>query len=82
MLFSLKIRAKPFGAEILIGVARTAPFDFLKTVERNGYLYIVSDKPEEVPYLLRDSKGLKRRKEEDPETQQTEDRLIITTVSK
>ena len=74
--------ADPFGAEILIGVARTAPFDFLKTVERNGYLYVVSGQSEEVPDLLRGTKGLKRRKREDPEIQQTEDRLIITTVSK
>ena len=42
----------------------------------------ISGQPEEVPDLLRGTKGLKRRKKEDHEIQQTEDKLIITTVSK
>ena len=72
--------AAPFGAEILVAVGRTDQFDPLKTVEKDGYYFLPVSQPEEVAYLSRDVRGFKRRQRDDASIQQTESKLMITTV--
>ena len=72
--------ASPFGAEMLVAVARTDQFDPLQTVERDGYYFLPVSQPEEVAYLTRDVRGFKRRQRDDASVQQTESKLMITTV--
>ena len=72
--------AAPFGAEMLVAVGRTDQFDPLKTVEKEGYYFLPVNQPEEVAYLSRDVRGFKRRQRDDASIQQTESKLMITTV--
>ena len=72
--------AAPFGAEMLVAVGRTDQFDPLKTVEKDGYYFLSVSQPEEVAYLSRDVRGFKRRQSDDASIQQTESKLMITTV--
>ena len=72
--------AAPFGAEMLVAVGRTDQFDPLKTVEKDGYYFLSVSQPEEVAYLSRDVRGFKRRQRDDASIQQTESKLMITTV--
>ena len=72
--------AAPFGAEMLVAVGRTDQFDPLKTVEKDGYYFLPVNQPEEVAYLSRDVRGFKRRQRDDASIQQTESKLMITTV--
>ena len=72
--------AAPFGAEMLVAVGRTDQFDPLKTVEKDGYYFLPVSQPEEVAYLSRDVRGFKRRQRDDASIQQTESKLMITTV--
>ena len=72
--------AAPFGAEMLVAVARTDQFDPLQTVENDGYYFLPVSQPEEVAYLTRDVRGFKRRQRDDASIQQTESKLMITTV--
>ena len=72
--------AAPFGAEMLVAVGRTDQFDPLKTVEKDGYDFLPVSQPEEVAYLSRDVRGFKRRQRDDASIQQTESKLMITTV--
>ena len=72
--------AAPFGAEMLVAVGRTDQFDPLQTVEKEGYYFLPASQPEEVAYLSRDVRGFKRRQRDDASIQQTESKLMITTV--
>ena len=71
----------PFGAEIIIGVARNYPFDTIETTERDGYIFIDTDNPKHLASITRGTKGFKRRKRNDESIQQTETKLILTTVA-
>jgi len=72
--------ANPFGAEMLVAVARTLPFDLLETEEIDGYFFIQSDNPKEVADLTRGVKGLRRKKKKNLEVQQSESKMTITTI--
>ena len=71
----------PFGAEMIIGVARNYPFDTIETTERDGYIFIDTDNPKHLANITRGTKGFKRRKKNDESIQQTETKLILTTVA-
>ena len=71
----------PFGAEMIIGVARNYPFDTIETNERDGYIFIDTDNPKHLANITRGTKGFKRRKRNDESIQQTETKLILTTVA-
>ena len=71
----------PFGAEMIIGVARNYPFDTIETTERDGYIFIDTDNPKHLANITRGTKGFKRRKRNDESIQQTETKLILTTVA-
>ena len=73
--------ASPFGGEMLIAVARTVPFDLLETVEVDGYFFLQSTNSTVTANLTRGTKGFKRKKKESSEIQQSESRLVITTMS-
>jgi TolB-like protein len=67
--------APPFGAEMLVVIARTQEFELLKTVEVDGYYYLEADSPKEAAAQAR---GMRKRKKQ--EIQQTEAKIIITTM--
>ena len=69
----------PFGAEMLVAIARTKEFELLKTVEVNGYYYLEADSPEEAAAQAR---GMKLKKEKPGDFQQTEAKIVVTTVEK
>ena len=71
----------PFGAEMIIGVARNYPFDTIETTERDGYIFIDTDNSKHLANITRGTKGFKRRKRNDESIQQTETKLILTTVA-
>ena len=71
----------PFGAEMIIGVARNYPFGTIETTERDGYIFIDTDNPKHLANITRGTKGFKRRKRNDESIQQTETKLILTTVA-
>ena len=71
----------PFGAEMIIGVARNYPFDTIETTEKDGYIFIDTDNPKHLANITRGTKGFKRRKRNDESIQQTETKLILTTVA-
>ena len=71
----------PFGAEMIIGVARNYPFDTIETTERDGYIFIDTDNPKHLANITRGTKGFKRRKKNNESIQQTETKLILTTVA-
>ena len=72
--------SSPFGEEMLIAVGRNRPFDRLESREENGYFYVEVDDPSQLASLTRGTRGFKRRKRKDQSVEQTEDKLIITTV--
>ena len=72
--------ADPFGAEMLMVVGRTDRFSELETVERGGYYFIASDNPGQVALLTLNTRGFKRQKRDNATGQQTESKLMITTV--
>ena len=71
----------PFGAEMIIGVARNYPFDTIETTERDGYIFIDTDNPKHLANITRGTKGFKKRKRNNESIQQTETKLILTTVA-
>ena len=72
--------ADPFGAEMLMVVGRTDRFSELETAERDEYYCIASDNPGQVALLTLDTRGFKRQKRDNATVQQTEPKLMITTV--
>ena len=80
--------AAPFGAELLVAVARTEEFPPIETREENGYFYIEDEDPELAAQRFR---GLKRTPDPDPNLQndepqpsfqQNEAQIAVTTVEK
>ena len=72
--------AGSFGAEMLVVFGRTDRFSELETVERGGYYFIASDNPGQVALLTLNTRGFKRQKRDNATVQQTESKLMITTV--
>lgn len=70
--------ADPFGAELLIVAARTEKFPVIETYENDGYLFL---KAEDAEQAARAFRGMKK-KQQRPDAQQSEARLVITTLSK
>ncbi len=70
--------AEPFGAELLIVAARTDKFPAIDTYESDGYSFL---KAEDAEQAARAFRGMKK-KQQRPEAQQSEARLVITTLSK
>lgn len=70
--------AAPFGAELLIVAARTEKFPVIETYESDGYLFV---KAEDAEQAARAFRGMKK-KQQRPDAQQSEARLVITTLSK
>ena len=68
--------APPFGAELLVVVARTEAFPPIHTYESDGY-YFLSAK--DAGQAARDFRGMKK-KQTQPDVQQTETRLVLTTM--
>ena len=70
------ICASPFGAEVLQVFARTEqPFEPLAVVEHDDYNFLKED----LPMFLAKTRGFKRKQ---PETMQTEKRVVITTMER
>ena len=61
-------------------MARTKPFELLETQEIDGCFFIQSDNPKEVADLTRGVKGLRRKKKKNSEIQQSESKMVITTI--
>ena len=68
----------PFGAELLVVVARTEEFPPIQTYESDGY-YFLSAK--DARQAARDFRGMKK-KQERPDAQQSEIQLVLTTMKK
>lgn len=71
--------ASPFGAEMLIVVARVKKFEPLKTVEKNGYFFLKVANARDAAAQVR---GMKKKKKKDDEIRQTEAKIVITTMEK
>jgi TolB-like protein len=69
--------ARPFGAEMLVVVARTEKFEPLDIVEQDGYFFLKAATAKDAAAMTR---GMKRRKQEASDIQQTEAKIIITTI--
>jgi len=69
--------APPFGAEMLICLASTVPFEKVETVEEDGYLFIKEAPPEVVARAVRGFKIIKEK-----ESHQAEAKVVITTMKK
>jgi len=67
----------PFGAEMLVVVARTEKFEPLETVKQDGYLFLKAVTAKDAAAMVR---GMKMKKPKDSEIQQTEAKTIITTI--
>jgi hypothetical protein len=72
----------PFGAEMLVVIARTRPFEPLDTVELNGHYFLVADSPKDAAAKARGIRGMKLRKQKPEDIQQTEAKIVITTMEK
>lgn len=70
--------AQPFGAEMLIVVARTKEFPPIETEEIGGYYFLKASSPKEAAYKTR---GLKLRRQKPDGIEQTEAKLVITTMA-
>ena len=68
--------APPFGAELLVVVARTEELPPIQTYESDGY-YFLSAK--DARQAARDFRGMKK-KQERPDAQQSETQLVLTTI--
>ncbi len=71
--------APPFGSEMMFVVARTEPFPELKTIVEGGYEFIVNENSGQLAAGVR---GMIKAKKSDMGFQQTETRIILTTVAK
>jgi len=69
----------PFGAEMLIAVARTAKLEPLETNEIDGYYFLKAASPREAAFKAR---GMKIRKKKPAAVEQTEAKIVITTMAK
>lgn len=71
--------APPFGAEMLVVVARTEKFEPLETVEKYGYYFLKAATAKDAAAQVR---GMKIKKQEASNIQQTEAKIVITTMKK
>jgi len=71
--------AAPFGSEMMVVVARTEPFPKLETVVEGGYEFVVSNDTRKLAAGVR---GFIKPVKKDETPQQTETRLILTTIPK
>ena len=68
--------APPFGAELLVVAARTEEFPSIQTYESDEYLFLSA---KEAGQAARDFRGMKK-KQKRPDIQQSEARLVLTTM--
>lgn len=66
--------APPFGAEMLVAIARTEELEPLEIEEVDGYYYLEADSPKEA---AAEARGMKWKKQE---VQQTEAKIVVTTM--
>ena len=66
--------APPFGAELMVVVARTEPFPPIQTYESDGYHFLSA---KDAGQAARDFRGMKKKQ---PDVQQSEVRLVLTTM--
>jgi TolB-like protein len=69
--------APPFGAELLICLASTVPFNEVKAVEEGGYIFITDESPKAVAREIRGFKKINNK-----ESYQAEAKIVITTMEK
>ena len=86
--------ASPLGVEFLNVAARTEEFPDIETFKEDGYLYLIEKDPEKVIEQFRGLKPIPREKndgnfigpkpiiDEQPDFQQSEAQLVITTMEK
>ncbi len=74
--------APPFGAEMLVVIARTKGFDPIDLVEYNGYYYLEADSPDEAAFKARGLKGMKVKMQKPTDFEQAEAKIVITTMAK
>ena len=68
--------APPFGAELLVIAARTEKFPSIQTYESDGYRFLSA---KDAGQAARDFRGMKK-KQKQPDVQQGEVRLVLTTM--
>ena len=68
--------APPFGAELLVVAARTEKFPSIQTYENNGYHFLSA---KDAGQAARNFRGMKK-KQKQPDVQQSEARLVLTTM--
>lgn len=68
--------APPFGAELLVVVARTEEFPPIQTYENDGYHFLSA---KDAGQAARDFRGMKK-KQKRPDLQQSEAQLVLTTM--
>ena len=68
--------ASPFGAELLVVVARTEAFPPIRTYESDGYHFLNA---KDARQAARDFRGMKKKP---PDVQQSEAKLVLTTMKK
>ena len=68
--------APPFGAELLVVVARSEVFPPIQTYESDGYHFLSA---KDAGQAARDFRGMKK-KQKQPDVQQSEARLVLTTM--
>ena len=70
--------SEPFGAEMLVCLASTVPFEKMATVEVDGYLFIKGASAEVV---AKSARGFKRKKKKEGDSHQTEAKITVTTMA-
>ena len=68
--------APPFGAELLVAAARTEKFPLIQTYENDGYHFLSA---KDAGQTARDFRGMKK-KQKQPDVQQSEAQLVLTTM--
>jgi len=75
--------ARPFGAEMLVAIARTEDFPPAETVEEDGFYFLKADSPAAAAAQARAIiRKRKKEKKEDRDIQQSEAKIVITTMRK
>jgi len=70
----------PFGAELLIVEARTEAFPPIDTYERDGYLFLKAQDAEQAAVDFRGMKKKSLQKQQRTDAQQSEARIVLTTM--
>ncbi|MBD3182964.1 DUF4384 domain-containing protein [Candidatus Poribacteria bacterium] len=69
--------APPFGAEMLVAIARTTEFPPIEVINVDGYDFLATDTAKNAAYQ---SRGMIRKKQKPEDIQQTEAKIVITTM--